>query len=238
MTDQKYFDWLPNTPGWLDLTDKTREFLQKETAASDDDLRQGTFLALRGCIRLANIQKQIDGTSMSMRSYMAHRFGERNERTGWRWLAVGKKVLDYVPEEAALSLVETITKQLPTAQISTVVYAIEQTEPLKSLQKKDIEPWKANVIEALSRDMADRRSGKRRKKLDLDAAAKILATDMNRTLKEFDSTRERKEIIRTAGGYAMDKLAIPGNVTIERTAIPDEWWPRPGAPKGPRKKKK
>lgn len=223
---------LPNTPGWVAMSQNDREWLQEHTSLALTDFRDSGLKAISCCIRIAEIQNFLDGKSMTFTNWVRTAFGS-SERTAYRWLASYKEQLQVAPPRAILYLA-----QEGLAGVNNTIQPKELTPVLKALpapkddNKKSLEAWRQRISE----ELRTRRQKRRKRvslKLDPEKAMQDFVIVARRLLRESElstSADQRKWLTR-ALGYLMELRAIAGTITAERTPIPDGWMPVVGRPR-------
>jgi len=222
---------LPHTPGWVALSEKDKQWLQEHTSNAVDNFRQSGLRALQACAEMAMIESFLDGKPMTMTNWIQTCF-RSSERTAWRWLARYKEMRSQgVTDEAILYLAKEGIAGVASIQTGDVVNVVKSLPPPKGTSERALSSWKDEVAEKLRTSRAGRAKGRKRK-LDPEDAAKIGAVTLNRLLREagIQTTKEAKQWLQWLG-YLMDRRAIAGTLTVERTPAPEGWWPQVGRPR-------
>jgi hypothetical protein len=228
---QVFVPGLPNTPGWVALSQHDREWLQEHTSSAVDNFRQSGFKAIQACAELAMIENFLDDKPMTMTNWMRTCLGA-SERTGWRWLANYKEMRGSASDEAILYLAREGVAGLNNVQAGDIAPVIKRLPPPKSGDKKSLEAWRDKIAEELRENRRNRRKG-RKTRLDSEMALKAFVVDTRRLLRDanLNTTAEQKAWLKRGVGYVMETRAIGGTLTAERTAPPDGWLPRRGRPR-------
>lgn len=223
---------LPQTPGWVAMNPRDREWLQESTSEALSLFRESGLTAIKFCAKLSEIQNFLEHQPMTFTNWVRSSFGP-SERTAYRWLAAYKELRGTAPEPAILYLAqEGLAGVNNTLQPRELIPVLKSLPAPKSTDKKALEPWRQKVSE----ELRSRRS-KRRKRISLkhsdEDALRVFVTITRRLLRDagIDSSAEQRKWLARGVGYVMQLRAIGGTISAERTPIPDGFMPQVGRPR-------
>jgi len=233
MTKDLILTGLPRTPGWTSLSPEKQRWLQQETSDALEHRQMSGVHALAEAAKLYSIEQGLKYEKMSMRNFFLVAY-QGSYRNGRQKLKQFKALLDKwgMP---ALTVIQAKGGDLlrgsnvalgDLQRVSLALPAPKSTEP------KVIEAWvEGPVRKHLTQDRQDRHK-KRPKARDEDNAIKVWVTIGARLMREakLATSAEQRAFLKRACGYLMERRAISGSVTITRTPIPDDFFPRLGRP--------
>lgn len=223
---------LPQTPGWVAMNQRDREWLQENTSEALTLFRESGLTAIKFCIKMKGIQDFLEGKPMNFTNWVRTCFGP-SERTAYRWLSAYRELSSTASEPALLYLAqEGLAGVNNTLQPKELLPVLKALPAPKSADKRVLDGWRTKVSE----ELRSRRS-KRRKRISLkhsdEDALRVFVITTRRLLRDagIDSSAEQRKWLARGVGYIMQLRAIAGTVSAERTPIPEGFLPQVGRPR-------
>lgn len=228
---------LPNAPGWVALSQQEKTEVQNLTSDILKSLQGSNMLALRGAMGVVQMERYLEGKPLSFTRWAEAALGP-SRATIFRMKKKIQEALGRHSEDALLYLADHGIPGANNAQLGHIVNALEKVKPIKSTKATELKGFAEGVGEVLKKGYSERRLGNKPILYTEDEVVTKLVMEhrgMRRSLAELTSAQKAKLLKRT-WGYALQVLAIPGTIQVERTSIPEGVLPPRGAPKGKRKK--
>jgi hypothetical protein len=227
---------LPNTPGWAQMTQAEKEGIQQITSMALRGI--GTEFAGKLMKEVACYQAKqfLKNTAMSVKDWANMNLGPA-WRTIYRAAEKIRDNLKYATDDDLLFLAQRGLHGMHSIQTGTVLRVLPSVPAPKTKSAKAREEWAVKVEEAVRGGLSERRKGHKSIPLDEDQATVVAVQTIDRVMPKGTSA-ESRSWLRKVNGYVMQKRAITGTLQIEQMKIPEGLFPKRGAPRGPRKKRK
>lgn len=227
---------LPNTPRWATLSDAKKKWLQEKTSNIKKFASMEGLASVSGGLELLEVENGLEGERMTIAHYIQTVFGA-SERTGWRRLALTKKISREWPAPFIKAIAERgalLLRGSAGIGLQDLVNVSKDLPAPKDLDDKTIDGFIATKLRAaLKENKSARRSGKVVKLSD-DDSAKILFNTGRRIMrqtKSLNTSADVREFLKTVVGWWMEDRGVPGTLECKRISIPEGTVARVGRPR-------
>lgn len=213
--------------GWVTLPQGEKDHILEETSLILTDFAESGARSIKAIIRTSRLREYLRGKATGYYEWAKAAFGSISAvRTLDRQIERFEEMRQGAPEDAIVYLAEQGIAGLP----GDLVNAIKQLPAPKD--KKSYPTWAAKVGEILREDRRRRTKGGSRK-ISEDEAVLTIVLSSTKALKEakLETTAKEAAVLRRAIGYTMERRAMRGTVSAERTPIPEGFIPKVGRPR-------
>ena len=216
---------LPMTKGWESLSQHDKTWMQEHTSSARGLGKEAGIKAIELCLEVAAIKNFLEDKPMPFTGWAENCFPG-----AFGVMQLYNRMRKHASDDAIRYLAQEGIAGMANIHGGDIAMAIEKAPaPAKPSQ---FPSW-GKLLEAEVRsERSNRRKGKV-PKLDPDDAIKAGVTILDRLMREakITTSAEGRAFLKRLCGYMMEKRAISGTVSIERTSIPAGFLPRRGRPR-------
>lgn len=240
--DLQLIPGLPKTPGWVALNRNDQNWIQEHTSNFVTNYQESGQKMIQACMEMGKLDQYLDSLPdqpMKITDLVVQiaDFLKVAEKTGWNILKAGRRLVALNSEDGIRFIAERGFPGFNSVGIQRLLPILE-SNPAPKGGPKALEPWREKIAEGLKVKYSEA-SKKRINRLDPEEAMKAwLALGERFLIKcKMETTKEERDWMQKAIGYLMDRRNFESRLTIttSKIAVPEDWWLRRGAPKGPRK---